>query len=233
MLFRSTSFVLVLLLVLFSCSEDVQEPENVGYEYFPLKMGNWISYQVDSVVHDDPSGIHDRYTYQVKELVDSSFIDNEGELAYILKRFKRPDESFPWVLSDVWTTKRNNSRAEKVEENMRYVRLTFPVREQKSWDTNAENTHEMWDSEVVGVNNLFTINGEVFEDVCEVSMIDSKSAIDVKCGVQIYAADIGLVYYQLDTLDFNTFIDVENGWADSLIQFGREFKMVYLDHGVE
>ena len=169
-------FVSIILLII-SCKQEVAEPEDIGYEYFPLKQGHWISYQVDSIVHDAALNVHNHFSYQVKELVDSSFIDNEGETAFRIERFKRPDESFPWTLSDVWSTKRNNARAERVEENVRTVRLAFPAREGKSWDYNAENTNDIWESEIVTTNASFSVEGNDFDDVCEVSIINQRLSL--------------------------------------------------------
>ncbi|NND77121.1 MAG: hypothetical protein HKN39_02950 [Flavobacteriales bacterium] len=230
---QRTTFFFALLILVFSCKNNVSEPADPGYEYFPLVIGHWVSYQVDSVVHDDDLGIHDHFSYQVKELVESSFEDNEGDIAFRIERFKRKSDTLEWVLSDIWTAKRTNTLAEKVEENVRYVRLAFPTRLNKTWDNNANNTHEEWESEILGVQNLYDNGIEVFNDVCEVSMIDQINAVDAKLGQQVYAKGIGLVYHRLDTLDFIFPGPGGTVWPDSVIRFGRQFEMTYLEHGVE
>lgn len=235
MQFRLTLFILTLIVISFNaCKSDVIEPLDPGYDYFPLEIGHWVSYQVDSVVHDDAVGIHDHYSFQVKELVESSFVDNEGDLAYRIERFKRSSDSLEWSLSDIWTTKRTNTLAERVEENVRYTRLVFPTRIGKEWDNNASNVHEVWDSEILGVANLYDNGTTVFDDVCEVSVINNFSAVDADIGQQVYAKGIGLVFHRLDTVEFSYFpypIGVQ--WVDSSISVGREYKMIYLEHGVE
>ncbi|MEM7163258.1 MAG: hypothetical protein AAF487_12550 [Bacteroidota bacterium] len=229
-----TYFFFAWSILLIACSRTVVEPENPGYDYFPLEEGNWIAYQVDSTVHDDDLGIHESFTYQVKELVDSAFTDNEGEQAFMLKRFKRATDTLPWVLSDVWTTKRNAFRAERVEENVRLIRLVFPARPDKEWNTNAENTREEWESEIVEVGNSSSIDGNSFQDVCEVLIHENLNAIEGEIAEAIYARDIGLIYFRLDTVRFNGFYPgIGQNWSDSLIDIGREFEMRYLEHGVE
>jgi len=231
---RVLIFFSVFVLLLSACKQEVTEPEDIGYDYFPLIQGHWISYQVDSVVHDAALGIHDYFTYQVKELVDSSFVDNEGETAFRMERFKRADESYSWALSDIWTIKRNNARAERVEENVRTIRLAFPAREGKSWDYNAENTNDLWDSEIISTNVSFALNENQFDDVCEVSYRQNPNAAIAEICNGVYAKDIGLVYFRLDTVVFANFpFTGGENWMDEDIKLGREFEMRYLDHGIE
>ena len=219
---------------IFSCKSDVSPPEDSGYDYFPLEIGHWISYQVDSVVHDDLVGIHNHFSYQVKELIESSFTDIEGDTAFRIERYKRNSDTLEWTLSDIWTTKRTNTLAEKVEEDVRYVRLAFPTRLNKTWDNNAMNTHEEWESEILGVQNVYDNGVVVFDDVCEVSIVNDPNAITVDLGQQIYAKGIGLIYHRLDSVVFNVFPFLGGiNWVDADIDTGREFQMTYIEHGVE
>lgn len=226
-------FFISMTLLVTACKNEVAEPDDIGYDYFPLVQGHWISYQVDSVAHDNALGIHDHFNYQVKELVDSSFIDNEGETAYRMERYKRADETFPWTLSDVWTIKRNNSRAEKVEENVRTIRLAFPANEGLTWDYNAENINDFWESEILSAGDSYSIEGNEFADVCQVSIVDSPSLIEATIGEAVYARNVGLVYFRLDDVRFLGFVPDGTQWEDQDVSTGIEFEMRYLDHGVE
>jgi len=227
-------FFISVITLLSACTESIVEPDDLGFDYFPLEQGRWITYQVDSVVHDHALNIHNHFSFQVKEVVDSAFIDNEGETAYRMERFKRPDDSFPWTLSDVWTIKRNNARAERVEENIRTIRLTFPIREGKTWDFNAENTNDIWQSEILTTEASFAIDENEFDDVCEVSYRQNLNLADAEICTGIYARDIGLIYFRLDTVRFNTFpFFGGEDWEDEDIDIGREIEMQYLDHGIE
>src|SRR5437868_5456454 len=92
----------IFALVLFSsCNDETEkdpgstEAESL-YRYFPLKEGNYIVYHVDSIIHsyiddstNNPDSLIDTFQYEVKEVVDSDFIDGEGDLAWRITRYQR------------------------------------------------------------------------------------------------------------------------------------------------
>ena len=112
----------------FSCSKIGDFSLDYKYEYFPLSTGHTVIYDVDSINVDDftnPPTI-DTFHFQVREVIGDTFIDLEGDLAYEIFRYKRFDTSATWGTPRLWWVKRKVTNLQKIEENLRYIKLTFP-----------------------------------------------------------------------------------------------------------
>ncbi|MBK7384779.1 MAG: hypothetical protein IPI81_15825 [Flavobacteriales bacterium] len=122
-----------------ACNKDQAEGEDLGYGYFPRKVGAWIEYQVDSMWRDDQAGVRDSVSYRLKEKVVEAYYDPAGRLSWRIHRFilNANDE---WVIRDVWTSTSDNFYAEVAEENVRRLKLSFPVRSGRKWDLNVYNS---------------------------------------------------------------------------------------------
>ena len=225
--------ILILVLVFFGCKEDVAEPNMIGEEYYPLELGSFIVYDVDSIVHDNALGIHDLHEYQIKEVVHSTFEDNEGNEMYRIERFWRPDSSASWQLKDIWSRGIYDNRAYKIEEDVRYVRLVFPFREALEWDGNAENIHEEWEHSLDYYEMPTEIGAMNFSNTAFVKEVDNVNLIRAEIGESIYAKNVGLVYKRLDTLDFDTIVPIGTMWEPEDVKLGIEYEMIYVEHGVE
>ena len=230
---RTLLICIVSILILAGCKENIAEPNVIGKEYFPLEIGSYIVYDVDSIVHDNALNIHDLFEYQIKEVVHSTFADNEGNQMFRIERYWRPDTNAVWQLKDIWSRGIYDNRAYKVEEDVRYVRLVFPFSEDMEWDGNAENTHEEWEHHL----EYFELPGEVggvsFLNTAFVSEVQNVNLIRAEIGEAIYAKNIGLVYKRLDTLDFDTIVPVGSMWEPEDVKLGIEYEMTYVEHGFE
>ncbi len=199
---------LIALLLVASCKkrETIEYTIYNGYEYFPVTVGSWITYEVDSIYHDDDVSIHDTTHFQLREVVAELFTDNEGRETMRLERFKRANDTLPWGLTDVWFANATETRVEKVEENIRYLRLVFPIKEGKTWDGNVYNTDSERDYEYTTVHQSASINNLPFDSTLQVTQIADSNFVKRQRAIETYATGIGLiykVYIDLDTdLDF-------------------------------
>lgn len=182
-----------------SCKKDAEVETDIGYGYFPTEIGHWVIYEIDSTVYDDFEGDTDIYRYQVKELLESEFIDNEGRIAVRVERYRRnfdsilPYDSIPWYLSRVWSFTRTNERAEKLEENVRYMRLIFPANDGKTWDGNALNTIGQWNYKYTEADQPFSIGAFAFDSTCLVEQKREINLINHRVYYERYAKNVGLV----------------------------------------
>ncbi|MFH1321174.1 MAG: hypothetical protein ABII90_11040 [Bacteroidota bacterium] len=209
LLLRYSIFILFLC-TLYSCKKDVAPPIDMGYGYFPTEIGKWIIYDVDSTVYD---GFYDTvitYQYQIKEVVESTFIDNQGRETQRIERYKRLNSSLQWIIKDVWFSNRTTSTAEKVEENVRFIKLTFPVNLGNSWDGNSFNTMDEWNYEYTEVDAPCTINTLLFDSTATVLQIYEENLIEKQYYLEKYAKNVGLIYKELiDVADNSSEIDFE------------------------
>ena len=134
----SIHIILIALITFFGCKSDKEDTvkPNLNYNYAGLQTGNYIIYNVDSIFYDDFTATSDTFHFQIKEHLNATFTDLQGDPAYRIERFKKYPDSTHWELVDVWQSKITTTNYQKVEENDRFVKLIFPVRANKTWNGN-------------------------------------------------------------------------------------------------
>lgn len=178
----------------------------MGYNYFPDKIGFYTVYNVDSVYYD--SQLADTFKFQVKEKISEIFNDNENRPTLRIERYIKiynpsiPYSAMAWTLRDVWMANKTPRTAEKVEENVRFIKLAFPVKKNQMWDGNAQNTIGKWTYTYNFVDLPRTINSVVYDSVLEVKQKDESSIIEKRYYIERYARNVGMVYKQI--IDINS-----------------------------
>lgn len=214
------------LAFLAGCKSENADPE-MGYEFYPATINSWISYSVDSIWYAE--GAADTFHYEIKELIESEFTDDEGRSARRIERFFRLNNDQQWVLKDIWKVIVTKRKVEKVEENIRFVRLNFPVNTSQYWDGNALNNLERWDYSYAQVGESQTFSDTYFPRTATVNQEGAVNLIEQERGQEVYAADVGLVYKHL--IEIQTDISYTSNPVPENIQSGYELYYHYLDHG--
>ena len=208
-------------LVFFSCKKDtaVNSLTSSNYSYFPLEEGSWIIYNVDSVVHlsnDDGTNQPDTsiasYHFQIKEVVDFDFIDGQGNKAYRVSRYKRQNDTLPWDFLVVWISLRTSGSAQRVEENVRYIKLSFPINQKSMWNGNAYNDQLQEDYSYSEIHIPSTFGNNRFDSTVTVLQLDDDNLIHRVFKQEKYANHVGLVYKEKDSLNINSIGQVTNGF---------------------
>ena len=197
------STLLLVAVVLFGCKKsDPAEEIDLGYDYFPNVVGTYIEYYVDSTSF----GVSEQnFTFWLREELTESFVDDEGQVAIRVTRYKRQSEEGEWVQTDVWTQKRTTTTSERVEENQRFVRLAFPVNAEQSWDGNAYNTMDEWQHTYSGIGTAKTIGGLQYSNTVTVEQRNNVNLVDQEIASEIYAYGVGLVQKSFTDLSFQNF----------------------------
>lgn len=183
--------------LLASCTKEVEEPQDMGYDYFPVEQGLFISYEVQSIIWDDNNQTVDTSNYQIKMVIDTLFSDNMSRPSYRWIRYTKTDTS-NWVYDHTFALTKTTDRLETVEGNNRYVRLAFPVRLGNHWDQNAFNTNDQLETKYIDVDVAKTILGINFSQ-CAIALIeDNSSLINEYYQEEIYARGVGMVQ-KIDT----------------------------------
>ncbi len=205
---KSFSLILILTVIIFSCSkkEVVIVPE-IAYDYAGLEVGKYVIYDVDSLTYDDFTETVDTASYQIKEVVDSKFTDLEGEEAFKIIRYRKDHDTLGWNLIDVWNSKITATNFQKTEENIKLVKLIFPVKLNKTWNGNAMNNDTEIEYEYTSIDQAETIGGNALSSVLTVLQDESPEIlINPWWYEEKYARGIGMVYkrsmnlYRPDTL---------------------------------
>lgn len=199
----AATYLILLLLLLFSCQKDSFILTDDGKNYFPFEAGTYVIYDVDSIVHNDFTQTVDTFKYQIKEYFESSFLDNSNRNTIRIERYKKeyqdtiPYSAIPWRLTDVWYTNKTTTTAEKVEENQRYIKLVFPVEKKKEWDGNSYNTLGEQRYIYTDINTPREIGNMAFDSTLLITQANTENLIEKKYYVEIYSKNIGLIYKEI------------------------------------
>jgi hypothetical protein len=234
-------FVLILMCLLsFSCRKKKtasSEPINLGKEYYPETIGKFVVYDIDSTWYNELTFQPTIVKYRIKEKFTQVFTDNENKQAIRLERYikkfnpNKPYDSIPYTIRDVWQVNVSDKNVEAVEENIRYVKLIFPVEANKTWKGNVKNTLAEREYSYSYIDKVETINGKALEKVLQVKQIDTKTLISYQYEVEKYAKGVGLVYREIKEIYSNNVVAgvpienrIEKGFlfTQKLVSYGTE-----------
>ncbi len=209
----------------------------LGRDYYPLTVGKYIIYEVDSTVYTEIPRDTLVYSYQLKEKITEVFTDETGNAAHRLERFVRlfhPSQAYnklPWRLRDVWVIRGNNQRIEVQENNIRFTRLSFPIEESASWNCNATNTLSAQFCRYEELEKPLVLNQVSHEKTLNVNQLDDINLIEARRANEMYGKGIGLIFKESIAIKGNK---IEAGkTVFQRIESGYIYKQTLLSHGVE
>lgn len=203
------------ILLFNSCKKELVNSNQFLYSsYYELKTGKFIEYDVMEITHDENASIqHDTNYYQLKCVIEDTFTDNAGRLAFNYVRYKRTNSTEAWVQSDLWSTTIFNNKAELVEENQRIVKLVFPVSEFTTWNANQFNSDLKLNCSYDELHKSKVINGFSFDSSLVVEQENTRNLIEFKRKYEVYANRVGMVkkyYKDLQISNFDT-LNIKSG----------------------
>lgn len=234
-------FFVLAILALASCkkdSDDIVMPD-FGYEYYPEEIGTYVVYDVDSTTYDDffRPPLVTKSKFQIKERIESYFVDNQGRNAVRIEQFKRDSADAPWELTRSYYFIKNKSSVERVEENLRFIKLVFPPKLNQRWNGNrfieaVDNNAYLanWDYRITAAGEEATINGITYPKTVSVLLRDRETQIQKVLAKEVYAANVGLVYKEWWVLEAQSNFDLP--W-EQRAERGSIIKMQAVEHGVE
>lgn len=196
---RITTTILFTILLfsglLISCKKDViEQPINMHYDYFPIEANAWTIYDVDSTVWNNFNKKIEHYTYQIKEKIDTSFIDDGGTKSWRLERYKRITSTSNWQLIDIWHVRLTPTTAEKVEENNRIIKLAFPITTSTKWNANTYNMLDAESYKYQDIHQPFTTSNLIADSsVTVIQKPNTSNLVNSSNAYEIYAKNIGMV----------------------------------------
>lgn len=125
--------LLSLSLLLLNCQKETETFPDFELSYFPTDSGHYVIYQVDSIYYNDFDRTVDTVSLLIKEEIGGAETDNRNQAYQRLNRYYQRDSS-PWQLAEVWAIQIEGSFAYRIENNQRYINLSFPLQLGRSWD---------------------------------------------------------------------------------------------------
>ena len=224
---RGVLLVLASVLFLVSCDEPLlPDASATGLSYFPLEVGAYRSYQVNSITFSQfvPN---DTAEFQLKEAVVDSFLV-EGQPVFVLHRFNRQSTEDSWELDSVWTARRNQNHAIVVENNVPFLKMVFPIRMNRTWDGNLFNTLPRDEYEITDTKGELEVPAGTFTPVLTVfENNDPDTLIFQDIRRSVYAPEIGLIYKMSSILNFCNQTPECLGTLES----GIKFEQMLIEYG--
>jgi len=130
-------YFLLFTFYLSSCKKTESYNSPSIADYNPLQTGKYITYQLDSLIYLSFGTRDTTVSYQVKYLTDSLITDNLGRPAYRIFRFIRKNENEPWRSDATFMSINTGNSLEFIENNLRYIKLQMPIKDNVSWKGNS------------------------------------------------------------------------------------------------
>jgi len=180
---------------------------DMGYAYFPIYTGMERHYWLDSIVYHDFDGSVDTIHYEAWDRIDTSYVDNSGQMVFRVLRELRPLNDSTWYRDQAFTLTWLPQRVEWQVNNLRFIPLIFPIQQGAQWDGNAYIESNLnpdlqylngWTYTYVQVNRPGSLSGQVFDSTVTVSEADdslqSSTYAFRTLSLAQYAKGVGLVY---------------------------------------
>lgn len=223
----------IVVILLAGCSAETLESAdaNIGNDYFPLNVGSYRIYDVKSIEYIY-SGDNDTSLYYLKEVVADTFTNLEGNEAFRIERLVSESIDGEWEIDSVWTATNDLSQAIVFENNLPYIKLVFPVEEDKEWDGNSMSALEEDLYVMQDVNRSYTVSDTLTFDqtVTVVQEEENDNLIYSENRSEVYAKDVGLIYKEHILLNYCSETDCIGQY---IIETGTDYRMELVAYGKE
>jgi len=224
---RYFSLSLLFITLLISCVENTEnyQIDKSDYNFFPLKNGLSLTYQVDSLIYDNNGTIKLSRNIMLKRTVMDSFIDNSGIKNYIID--ENYTENGKEIKSQFVNVYRTEDMAVENERNLKFIKLIFPITVGKTWEGNklfdANNTilniagepikvYENWLYRYSKMLDKYEVNGKEYTDVIEIIQTDTDYKLEKRYSIEYYAKNIGLIYKKMMILNTQKIDETNTPW---------------------
>jgi len=182
--------------------------------YYPLAIGRYVVYDVDSTIWDDYKQVKVLHPYQMRYTIADTFRDNTNRLSYRMDVHIRRNDTLPWQTHRVINVTPTATGLEYTEANLRFIKMIFPVANDLQWKGNslipaADQDYQYFQDWTYSYSNQEEAfnNGKVFFDnTVTVNQVDDKvndpetmpdSYASLTYGKEVYGYDIGMVYREM------------------------------------
>jgi len=230
---RIRFYILTLLIgsTFWQCSETKEIfPEDLGTNYFPLKSGDYRIYDVSGVRYNS-SVDSVVFSYLLKESVTDTFTNLESGISYKILREKKYSEEGLWEIDSLWTARKDDRAAVSVENNVPIIKLSFPVSDSLTWDSNRLNDKFSEEYTLVNLSLPFVGEYETYDNTSTVIQYYLPDlVVNWISRKEIYAEHVGLVYKENVKIEFRTETEFLNL---GVIRSGLKYYQHLVEYGEE
>ena len=206
-------------LLLTACSkEKTQLTSPALSDYFPLQVGKYITYRLDSTVLTAYGVALTTHSYRAKDTVAAEVTDAQGRKAYrIFRSLSDTNGSATYRAVATYLAIPNGTDwVEYLDDNLRFMKLRWPIRQSTEWkgnslfiDSYGSTTNPVasyyadWTYRYDSIGAPYTLFGKTYDSTVKVLQRDERSpnvpfnGVDYQIrdySVERYAKGIGLIY---------------------------------------
>ena len=204
-------FFLFLILAICGCNKDNPLVTDSPADYYPIHVGNYIIYRMDSLKFINSGSQESVISYLAKEVVEDSISDNLGRPSYRIVRYLSDTNGISeWTPSIAYLVTPLKTSVEVVENNLRFIKMVTPVQNGITWlgnsyiDTKSDNSLvpylDGWNYTYANTGLPYdVIEGTIPETVTvneadAVTGLGDGSFTQTVYSAEIYGKNIGLIY---------------------------------------
>jgi hypothetical protein len=223
-----SKFLLLVGVLLWNCHSEDFHPQDSGEDLMPMKVGSFIVYNIDETRYSEVAPVQ-KSNYQLRVSVIDSFPNDEGTVTYVLTRNKRLSASASWQNIDTWSARPSATEIVVNEQNVSFVKLSFPIKNGSKWNGNKFNTIGEDEYTVIAHNEPAVFGGISFDRTTTVLEEDNDDHIVfLDQRKSVYARGVGLVYRELTQLNYCT---LDNCLGQQKINNGLIYKQEISEYG--
>lgn len=246
--------LLCLVIVVTSCKKTIHYPATSLTDYFlTLQVGKYATYRLDSLNFYYYGQLDTITSYLAKDSVESSFVDGAGNKAWYVTRYLSDTTGTNWYPGETYTVTPLQQRIEMTEENLRFIKLAFPMDQGFSWTGNtylpyapykgffdySDDSHltlGTWNYSYQSVNTPYSLGSQKFDstltvmqrnDSINVPITDVHSFASRTYWSETYAKHIGLIYRHTEMWEYQP--PTPDG-TQSGYKIGFQLTMKLVDH---
>jgi hypothetical protein len=245
----------VVLLVASGCRKTVPYSHPLTDYFQPLQVGKYVTYRLDSSTFYFYGQLDTLTSYLAKDSVEEKFTDNTGQTAWRITRYLTDTNAVtPWTPFETIIVNPSLTRIEMVEDNLRFIKLVFPLEPGNTWQGNgyvgfdpyqdffqysADINQNMnaWTYTYQSTDQPFTIGKQSFDSAAVVVQVDDSSHVPIipkdsvfasrTYWMEVYAKHIGMVYRHTEMWEYQP--PTPDG-AQSAYKIGFKLTMRMVDH---
>lgn len=178
--------LVISIVILSGCSKTATISGGSIADYYPLEVGKYFVYKVDSSLYVRFGQVKEIHTNIIKDIVDASITDNLGRPSFRMRRLIRSKtDTSSWSEHSTYFVTPLAQSVELIEDNLRFIKLQLPIQDYFSWNGNrylpdeaypqfgfnstAHSRLDSWEYNYENVNGSDTINGRGFSNTITVT----------------------------------------------------------------
>lgn len=223
---------MLLLLFVSACEQTADpDPNRVGWDYYPLSLGQYRIYDVYRINYNFATE-NDTLSYELKEWVKEYYLDQAKDTVFVLERLRRNEPGGSWQLDSAFLVQRTPKWLKITTNNLPQLPLMFPVAEGLTWNANLLNASPADEYSITSVGEPFTNDTKTYENTLKVvqeEILDTIVETDER--EEVYALHEGLIYKRTNNLKYCTLLDECRG--KKIITTGLFLEMSLKESGIE